>query len=284
MTAIVKAGSRASSLEGRTFNSVFRADGHAPSGQVRYRIAGSGSTSWATESPTTASIVAAVAEAGIAVRNVSMGSAANCDSYHLDADFRDGGLHGVTGNYWFEERGAWIHGDESVVWVARLLKLRPPGALQFRKPPRLSADMLSAFSATDYLIGATSEICARIGEQSSTVAGLLEQNAAESAVLVTAFNPFSILLPIEVNRLRQTHLRLGLEAKGLASIDAEGRDPSGRWEPEPSFLVLGPTSEQVEQMLLTYQQHAVVHITAAGEVTLCFHPGHRRRRMPRPGA
>lgn len=64
------------SLEGRTFNSVFRADGHAPDGQVRYRIAGSGSTSWATESPTTASIVAAITEAGIAVRNVSMGSAA----------------------------------------------------------------------------------------------------------------------------------------------------------------------------------------------------------------
>mgnify|MGYP001161952007 FL=1 len=274
---------RVPSLEGRTFNSVFRADGHAPDGQVRYRIAGSGSTSWATESPTTASIVAAITEAGIAVRNVSMGSAANCDSYHLDADFRDGGLHGITGNYWFAERGAWIHGDESVIWVARLLKLRPPGALQFRKPPRLSAGLLGAFAATDYLIKATPEICARVGNQSAEVSRLLEHNAVESAVLVTAFNPFSMLLPIDVNRLRQIHLRLGLNAKGLASIDAKVRDPSGRWEPEPSFLVLGPTSEHVERMLLSYQQHAVVHMTAAGDVTLRFHPGHRRQRMPRLG-
>lgn len=190
------------SLAGRTFASVFRPDGLAPQGQVRYRIARSGVATWATSSPTTAAVVEAITAAGIAVRNRSMGSPANCDSYHLDADFRDGGLRGETGNYWFHERGVWIHGDEAVAWVARLLKLRPPGALRLRAPPRVEAALLAAYSDTDFVIRASPEIHVRAGQRSPELAALLQRHAVESAVLVTAFNPFSTPLSTGINRLR----------------------------------------------------------------------------------
>lgn len=273
--------SRGLSLAGRTFGSVFRADGRTSRGQVRYRIARSGSMTWGTHAPTTAAVVDAITEAGVAVRNVSMGSPGNCDSYHLDADFRDGGLRGETGNYWGHEKGAWIHGDDAVVWVARLLKLRPPGALRHRVPPRMTDRLLDAFSGTDFIINVSPEVRVRVGDRSTDLARLLHRHGAQSAIVVTAFNPFSAELSIDINRLRQLHLHQGLEQRGLRSLDAEGRDPSGQWAPEPSLLVLDASSEQAEQMMVSYQQHAIVGMTAEGDVTLRFNPGHRSRRRPR---
>lgn len=52
-----------------------------------------------------------------------MGSPANCDSYHLEASFLDGGLRAKTGNYWYAARGAWIRGPKAVLLVALKLGL-----------------------------------------------------------------------------------------------------------------------------------------------------------------
>ena len=83
----------------------------------RWRIKRSGVRGLPTEAETTAEIVEALKEMGVPVRVHSMGSPANVDSYHIEAQFADGGLFAKTGSYWYERRGAWIEGPQAVAFV-----------------------------------------------------------------------------------------------------------------------------------------------------------------------
>ena len=107
----------------RTFRSVFVEEHNPVVGGIRWRIKGSGVQTHPTDAALTAEIKRCLVSSGVPVREYSSGSAANADSYHLEADFEDGGLYASTGNYWFGERGAWIKGRKAVEWVARKLEL-----------------------------------------------------------------------------------------------------------------------------------------------------------------
>jgi hypothetical protein len=57
-----------------------------------------------------------------------------------------------------------------------------------------------------------------------------------------------------------------------------GRDPSGAWKPEESFLVVDPTDEDLDAVMMTFGQNAVVVGLAGGSCDLRFHP-HEHGRM-----
>jgi hypothetical protein len=104
---------------------------------------------------------------------------------------------------------------------------------------------------------------------------MLQSRQAETAVIVTVWNPFSTPLADEVNRLRNVALEHHLADNGLPCLPAEGRDPTGQWAAEHSFLAFDPSPGQVETLLVDFQQHAVV-VVSHEAVSLVRHRAHRR--------
>ena len=107
----------------RTFKSVFT-EQRNNAGEVRWRVRGSGVKTYPTNAALTAEIELCLEAAGIAVNQRSSGSPANADCYRLEAAFEDGGFYASTGNYWYDERGAWIKGRKAVDWIAAQMGLR----------------------------------------------------------------------------------------------------------------------------------------------------------------
>jgi hypothetical protein len=83
---------------------------------------------WITEPPRLSKnvkiIVTLLEEAGVAVEEGSSGSPANADAYMITARFRDGGLAGVTGNYFLYPRGVFVWGPLVVRYIAEKLNVR----------------------------------------------------------------------------------------------------------------------------------------------------------------
>lgn len=263
------------SLAGRRFESVFRPDRSAVDGTPRFRISGSGVRRWPKDSATTRAIAEMLKQEGVEIKERASGSAGNANSYYLDATFLDGGLHATTGSYWFGEKGAWIHGCEAVARVARSHGIALPGARQCVRPPRLGKELLAAYVQTDFVVLHDAQNIIRIGKAPPVpVDELLVTNCIKSAIVITACNPFSTPLSEDVNHLRQRFLLQSLSESGLRWIAAEGRDPEGKWPAEASLLVLGPSAEQVAQLLVEFQQHAAVLVSHGAPTRLVLHPRH----------
>lgn len=109
------------SVEARPFSGVFHQPRWAPGD--RWRIVGSGPMSH-RHSPNVELVLSACRELGIRVRCHLTGSPANADANYLKARFLDGGIDGVTGNYWSSPRGVWVTGRKSVAVLALTMGLR----------------------------------------------------------------------------------------------------------------------------------------------------------------
>lgn len=103
---------------------------------IRWRIRRSGVRTRPEDAETTAMVVDALGTAGIRLNARNWGSAANADSYHLDANFADGSFKAETGNYWYGSRGAWITGPRALAFIGVLLDRDPS--------PRLLTELRAA--------------------------------------------------------------------------------------------------------------------------------------------
>jgi hypothetical protein len=69
-------------------------------------------------------IVTALEEAGVVVESGASGSSANASAYMISARFLDGGLAGVTGNYFYYARGVFVWGPLFVRYIAEKINAR----------------------------------------------------------------------------------------------------------------------------------------------------------------
>lgn len=136
----------------------------------------------------------------------------------------------------------------------------------------MNHETLAAYRATLYRIHTQPAIDVRIGETNAAVAALLALHRVESAVLVTAFNPFSQRLSDAQNAARQHGLAEYLDGLKLAAIEGAGIDPTGAWPAETSLLALGATSATADDLMREFEQNAVVFIDRQGGVRLLLHP------------
>ncbi|MFM8386763.1 MAG: DUF3293 domain-containing protein [Planctomycetia bacterium] len=89
--------------------------------------------------------------------------------------------------------------------------------------------------------------------------------------VLTAWNPYSDLLPHDENEAAQQRLAAALCEAGLALHPAVGRDPTAgaRGWAEPSFLVAGLARAQALGLGRTFEQHAVFEVDSeSGELRL----------------
>ncbi|HEX7053206.1 MAG TPA: DUF3293 domain-containing protein [Burkholderiales bacterium] len=119
----------------------------------------------------------------------------------------------------------------------------------------LAPQILDAYLKAEYVVREP-PIVLRIGEPSAALDELIGE--AGSAAFLTAANPRSERRSHRENRLRLASLREALEAAGRRYLEGEGRDPSGAWPAEPSFLVLGMARAEALALARRFEQNALV--------------------------
>jgi hypothetical protein len=117
--------------------------------------------------------------------------------------------------------------------------------------PSLTPPMRAAYARTDYEAGG---IVTRIGRRSPALDALLARHGARRAGFVTAWNPFSRLMPRGWNDRMLARLREA--ARGLVLAEGEGR---GRGWAERHLLVAGDP-RRIAALARRFRQHAVVAV------------------------
>ncbi len=124
---------------------------------------------------------------------------------------------------------------------------------------KISKELLAAYAATEYWVTAAPEpFCLTIGRHSPPLASLLVQSKCRCAAFVTACNPMSESRAANVNAAAHARLREVLAEQCAVVVEGAGRDPTGRWPEEPSFLALGLELDAARRVGEAFRQNAVV--------------------------
>jgi hypothetical protein len=130
--------------------------------------------------------------------------------------------------------------------------------------------LLAAFRATTYRVE-TEEgaFDLRIGVINSAFQHYLQQRKIPCWGVITAYNPGGLRKEAE-NPQRQAELQKLLQASGRIFNNAINVADDADWPVEPSFLVLGPTQEQMGEWAFRFSQLAFVFGKTGSEPTLVW--------------
>ena len=123
----------------------------------------------------------------------------------------------------------------------------------------VSPKLMDAYREADYVVFAEPEFELKIGEPSSRLDALLEEEGATTAAFLTAANPRSKPQSAAQNALALSALDQLVAAAGYPWRAGEGREPDGSWV-EPSRLIIGIYRENAEALGRLFGQNAIVFI------------------------
>jgi hypothetical protein len=127
------------------------------------------------------------------------------------------------------------------------------------KDTNLKTDLISAYENTNFVVSSTPEpFILNIDVVSVDLQFLYSQYAVQTASFITAYNPFSETLSKTDNEIAQQRLLEDIEKSGYLYLRGIGSDPSGEWEGEPSFLILGISKELALELGTKFKQNAIV--------------------------
>ena len=136
----------------------------------------------------------------------------------------------------------------------------------------LDEGLIAAYRATDYVlfIGDGGDVTLNIDRHNPDFDRVLEKRGAMSAVVVTAYNPRSVVLLEAENRARHARLTALLEERGFAYALGEGRDPTGHWKAELECVVFGISAEIGLDIARAFDQNAIVLVMRGGAPELLY--------------
>ena len=117
---------------------------------------------------------------------------------------------------------------------------------------------IAAYRAAHYSVLAPEPFVLLVGEVSNGLADLMAAEKSPCAAFVTAWNPFSQVTTAVENTAAQQALLGDLIALGVTSFPGFGKDPTGLWPGEESFLVLGLSLEKARDLGIKYGQNAIL--------------------------
>jgi len=136
----------------------------------------------------------------------------------------------------------------------------------------LDETLIAAYRATDYVLfeDGAEAVTLNIGRASPAFDRVLDARGAETAVIVTGYNPRSVVLPDAENRLRHDQLRAVIEARGFDYALGEGRDPTGQWQAEIECVVFGIAVEAGLALARAFEQNAIVFVRRGAAPELLY--------------
>lgn len=125
-----------------------------------------------------------------------------------------------------------------------------------------------AYLATEYRIDGEWPLVLRIGQPNARLASLYRAHSAETAAVLTAWNPYSEAKPDAENHAAQVRLISDLDRLGLRHQPGRGTDPTGKWPPEESHLILGLDLTTAKSLGERFGQNGFVWVSADATPTL----------------
>lgn len=110
----------------------------------------------------------------------------------------------------------------------------------------------------------------KIGVLAPEIEALLHVHQAETAIFITAANPYSQICSDQKNKENLLDLEKWIEEKQLTYFKGQGEDPLGVWPPEESFLLLGLNAKEGVTLGRYWQQNAVVLLEKGCPPTLLW--------------
>lgn len=123
----------------------------------------------------------------------------------------------------------------------------------------LPESTIKAYLEADYGVTAAEPFVLNVGRVSPELALRLKLERTDGAAFITAWNPCGERASDTENRAAQKKLLAAIKALGFACLDGKGRDPSGRWPAEPSFLVFGISLEAAKKLAGQFRQNGFVY-------------------------
>lgn len=133
------------------------------------------------------------------------------------------------------------------------------------------ASLDQAYQQTLYEVFAKdATIQLRVNSRNTALDRLLLQHKVVAGALITAHNPYSQPLSLQDNHQRNQTLVNTLQAMGLPTLPAVGRDESGHWPPEKSLFVLGISRTNAIDLGRQFEQNAILYGELAQPVELLW--------------
>jgi hypothetical protein len=130
--------------------------------------------------------------------------------------------------------------------------------IQFVSPTAMTAELIAAYLDANYGCGrGLSEFTLNIGAYSVHLSHLYAKTCSNSAVFITAYNPFSQIQSKELNDAAHKALLTDLADRCNYLIEGMGHDTNSDWN-EASVLALGISLELGSQIGTKYGQNAIV--------------------------
>ena len=149
----------------------------------------------------------------------------------------------------------------------------PLSPTELTEPTEPTEATVAAYRATNYRVcDGAQGVVLRIGDGGARHAGWLARHAADSATVLTAWNPFGAAAAAAVNTAAAEQLRLLLADSGLRHLPAVNQDPTGRWPDEAGYCVFALDALTLDRWLVRFGQHAAVHIARGASCHLVWHP------------
>jgi hypothetical protein len=136
----------------------------------------------------------------------------------------------------------------------------------------LDERLIAAYRATDYVLFVDDghDVTLNIGQHNREFDRALDRRHATTAVVVTAYNPRSVVLSDAENRARHAALTALLDANGHDYALGEGRDPTGAWKAELECVVFGVSVETGLEIARRFEQNAIVFVARGGVPELVY--------------
>ena len=124
----------------------------------------------------------------------------------------------------------------------------------------LPPELIAAYEKALYVVFGEPELVLRIGEPSADLDELLQAEGAHTAAFVTAANRHGERRSAWENEMATAALHQTQTDAGYACYSGEGRDPRGKWAPEPSMLIVGISRADAETVGRVFEQNAIVFV------------------------
>lgn len=141
--------------------------------------------------------------------------------------------------------------------------------------PQPDAQTVAAYETTNYFAHEDKPVLLRIGDPPASHRAWLEKMGAQSATILTAWNPLSEEKSREENDRAQAELLAQIREGEFRWLPATGQDPAGTWQPEPGFCIFDVPQETLDRWLVKFRQNAAVQSTRQEPCRLVWHPSIR---------